>query len=325
MKLQNDWENQYVTQINREPMHSPLGAYESEEQARTCDRQASRFTTLLDGEWKFHLAPSPETVPTDFFAPDHDDRAWGPITVPGNWELQGHGKPIYTNIAYPWKMDDTRAHHMLVTRKSLDEKPDRALLRAPCVPEDNPTGCYRTTFELPTDWDGREVFLNFEAVESAFYVWVNGKPVGYGQDSKLSSEYGITDFLVCGTNTLAVQVMRWSDGTYLEDQDYWHLSGIQRSVVLYAKPKAHIRDFKVEPRLDDDLGSATLKVYTYMNLTDYMADYSVSLSLFDPDGKAVLDAVTEKVSDCTPMHWLDQNCPEQTAALHRPRVASLRL
>ncbi len=307
MNSRNDWENPSVLQINREPMHSPLGAYESAEQARSCDRQASRYTKLLDGSWKFVLAESPETVPDRFWDGDFDADSWTDIVVPGNWEVQGHGHPIYTNIKYPFVDADEPF--------LLDSGPEK-VLNPPHVPSDNPTGCYVTDFELPADWDGREVFLNFEAVESAFYVWVNGEAVGYGQDSKLSSEFRITDCVKPGRNQLAVQVMRWSDGMYLEDQDYWHISGIQRSVVLYSKPAAGIRDFKVATVFDDHYRDATLDLRCYMSRVDGFANHRMKAELFDADGQ-LLACATEDVSPSTPMYCRDGVEPERGAAWFR--------
>ncbi|MCO5569308.1 hypothetical protein L7F22_023020 [Adiantum nelumboides] len=175
------------------------------------------FVSSLSGFWKFHLASQPETVPRLFHTPSFDDSAWATLPVPSNWQLHGYDRPIYTNIVYPFALDP------------------------PYVPEENPTGCYRKSFAIPSNWTGRRIFLSFEAVDSAFYVWINGTLVGYSQDSRLPADFEITE--ICHEsssgreNLMAVQVMRWSDGSYLEDQDHWWLSGIHRNVVIYAKPK----------------------------------------------------------------------------------------
>ena len=160
---------------------------------------------------------------------------WANIAVPGNWQLLGFDdKPIYTNTHYPF-----------------DPNP-------PFVPKENPTGCYRQSFKVDPAWLEREVFISFESVDSAFYLWINGQEVGYSQDSRLPAEFNITAYLRAGENTLAAQVMRYSDGSYLEDQDFWLLSGIQRDVILYSKPKMHLRDFTVRTLLDDRYEHAEL-------------------------------------------------------------------
>ncbi|CAK9145448.1 unnamed protein product [Ilex paraguariensis] len=175
------------------------------------------FVKSLCGYWKFLLAPSPTSVPQNFFESSFQDSAWETIPVPSNWQMHGYDRPIYRNAGYTFPIDP------------------------PNVPQDNPTGCYRTYFHLPKEWEGRRTLLHFEAVDSAFHAWINGIPVGYSQDSRLPAEFEITDFChPYGSdkkNILAVQVFRWSDGSYLEDQDHWRLSGIHRDVLILSKPK----------------------------------------------------------------------------------------
>jgi len=318
----NDWENQYVLQINREPMHVPLGAYSSFTEAMTCNRRISPYVTLLDGKWKFKLVGNPKEVPEGFYMPDYDCTDWDDITVPGNWELQGYGYPIYTNVKYPFDMTDPKSPHIIRPGGSgYDRDPSvyGLCLNPPYTPTDNPTGCYRTQFFIPDTWEGREIFINFDGVESAFYLWVNGEKVGYSQDSKLSAEFNITRYIKPGENILAVQVMRWSDGSYLEDQDYWHLSGIYRSVTLYSKPKVHIRDFKVMPLLDDEYRDGELVAYCYINKVDGYADFSVRANLFDTDGAQVVEMIAP-VSAETPMYVRKKFKPEAGAALLRAQV-----
>ncbi len=238
--LPRDWENPAVFQRMRHPMHAPSGAYESAGQALNCDRMASKYVASLDGMWKFHMAASPETVPQGFYAADYDDGAWNEICVPSCWEYQGYGKPIYTNILYPFKRGDNASHFEIELANKAFE------LDAPNVPEENPTGCYRTRFTVDESHAGRDIFLDFEGVESCFYLWVNGEFAGYSQDSKLNAEFCITPHVRTGENVLAVQVMKFCDGSYLEDQDYWHLYGITRSVRMYSRPVSRIEDFKVE-------------------------------------------------------------------------------
>ncbi|MEI6788988.1 MAG: glycoside hydrolase family 2 TIM barrel-domain containing protein [bacterium] len=240
---QQDWECPQITGRNREQTHVPWGAYADEAGALKGDRRASPFVKSLNGNWAFHWAPGPNAVPSEFWNPDFDDRVWTRLAVPGNWQLQGnYDAPIYTNIAYPFQPDP------------------------PHTPEHNPTGCYRTSFTMPEAWRGRDIFLTFESVDSAFHIWVNGCEVGYSEDSRLPAEFNITPFIRPGENTLAVRVLRYSSGTYLEDQDYWQMSGIQRDVTLFAKPRVHVRDFTVTTLFDHHYHDATLQVRAYVSM-----------------------------------------------------------
>jgi beta-galactosidase len=323
MVQRNDWENHHVLSINREPMHVPLGAYENEEQAAACNRDLSRFVLLLDGEWKFRLFSSPLAVPKEFSDESFDISGWGEITVPGNWELQGHGCPIYTNVKYPFTMDNPDSPHILDPGEKYRQEPKTVRhkdLNPPYVPADNPTGCYARDFELPDCFSGRQVFLNFDAVESCFYVWINGVRVGYSQDSKLSAEFNITPYVRSGKNRIAVQVMRWCDGSYLEDQDYWHISGIQRSVKVYAKPNIHIRDFKVVSSLDDSYTHGRLTAYCYVNKADGYGDYRIQARLLDADGKDVIAPMVEDIWTETPMYLRTEIIPEAGAALFTAEI-----
>lgn len=292
----HDWENHHVLQRGREPMHVPLGAYTSEAEAASLDRRASRFVQVLDGQWKFRLVGNPLEVPPRFCETGYSHAEWDEITVPGNWELQGYSYPIYTNVLMPFDMTDGNSPHI------LRPKADEVELKPPYVPNDNPTGCYARVFTVSSDWNGREVFLNFAGVESAFYVWVNGHEVGYSQDSKLGAEFNITKYLQDGDNTLAIQVMRWCDGSYLEDQDYWHLSGIYRSVTLYSKPQVHIRDFKVVTNLDDRYQDAELVAHCYVNQVDGYADHRIRATLIDESGQIVGTQVEADIDTKTSMY-----------------------
>lgn len=284
-----DWENPDVTQVNRELMHAPWGAYENLVQARACDRDASANVLSLDGTWKFHLAPAPERVPAEFWKPGFDTGAWAPIQVPGNWEVQGFGKPIYTNYIYPFHLGKDEPY---LQKPSLagSEADERFLMNPPFVPKDNPTGCYVRTFELPVAWAGKSVFVNFAGVESAFYLWINGQPVGYSQDSKLPAEFELTPFLTPGVNTIALQVMRWSDGTWLEDQDYWHISGISRPVRLIAKPTIHIRDWVIQAIPHETGTGAQFKAGVQLKELAGYGDYTVRVQLYDAAGALVTQA-----------------------------------
>lgn len=279
----NDWENPHVTQKNRAAMHFPAGAYENVEQALTCDRNASRFVKSLNGLWKFALFDCPEAVDHHFSEADYDDSAWDPIPVPSNWELNGYGKPVYTNIAYPFKSAQGRERFEVEMTKGHYE------LNAPYVPRENLTGCYRRSFEVPADFIGRDIFIDFGGVESCFYLWVNGCLAGYSQDSKLNAEFDITEYVRAGGNTVAVQVMRFCDGTYLEDQDYWHLSGIYRDVRIIARPVMRMQDFKVETLFENhDFSRGYVSVMIHpRNDVAFFGSSFVRLTLYDGGKNAV--------------------------------------
>lgn len=270
-----DWENPLITGWNKRPAHVPLGAYPNPKLALTCNWKTSPNVKLLNGSWKFHLAPSPEEVPTDFQADDFDFSGWTNINVPGNWQLQGYDDiPIYTNVAYPFPPDP------------------------PFVPKENPTGCYRHIFSLDPTWLGRRIYLLFESVDSAFYLWVNGRKVGYSQDSRLPAEFDLTPYVRPGQNTIAVQVMRYCDGSYLEDQDMWLLSGIQRDVLLYSKPKVSLQDYIVRTELDNRYEDAILHIEAQITPLPIPSDYTVETMLYDADGVPVFETpVTARFND----------------------------
>ena len=262
-----DWENQHVTAQNVMPAHAPLHAFHSSEAAR--HKQDSEFQHLLNGQWAFQLFSQPELVPSDCIDVAFDDSHWPEITVPSNWQLQGYDKPIYTNLKYPF-----------------EDKP-------PFVPADNPTGVYRVNFELPKAWVGRQQRINFDGVNSAFHLWCNGIWVGYSQDSRLASEFDLSDHLREGNNQLTVMVLRWSDGSYLEDQDMWWLSGIFRDVCLLSKPVVAIQDVTITTDLDACFNHGTLHVSTQLSSfkNTQTANCYVQTQLFDAD----LNAVTEPI------------------------------
>lgn len=238
MKQINDWENPQVVGRNKEPGHATLLPFADVACAQQGDWTASPWYRSLDGEWDFHFAQNPGEALTAFASLADDLSGWHKIPVPGDWQMYGYGVPVYVNVQYPFPPDDV-----------------------PNVPYDsNEVGTYRTTFELPADWAGMRVYVVFGAVESAFYAYVNGRQVGYSQDSHLPAEFDITEYVQPGTNVLAAQVYRWSDGVYLEDQDHWRLAGLHRSVYLYATPQVHISDFWVNTDLDAAYRDATLRV-----------------------------------------------------------------
>ena len=221
----------------------------------------------MNGAWKFNWVRSPGERPQDFFQEGFDDSDWDRIPVPSNWEIQGYGVPIYLNHPYEFEKNPPYIHH-----------------------DYNPVGSYRTTFQVPEDWGDREVFLHFGAVKSAMYLWVNGQQVGYSQGSKLPAEFNVTDYLRTGENLLAVEVYRWSDGSYLECQDFWRISGIERDVFLWAAPKIHIRDVFVKAGLDDNYRNGRLEVT--VDLANYGMSASeavtVEMAVVDPDDGSVI-------------------------------------
>ncbi|WP_169081793.1 glycoside hydrolase family 2 TIM barrel-domain containing protein [Paenibacillus sp. PL91] len=293
MKLNRDWENPHVTQVNRYPMHEPYGVYESVEQALSGDRRKSKFVHCLNGTWKFKLFSRPEAVTDEFFHPDYDVSRWDDTLVPSNWELSGYGKPVYTNILYPFRREGAGSYH------EIQLKNDEYVLNPPFVPDDNLTGCYVISFDIPEHFDSRDVYIDFAGVESCFYLWLNGKFVGYSQDSKLNASFEISDYIQSGQNSLAVQVMRFGAGTYLEDQDYWHLSGIYRDVLIYAKPRMRIHDYKIETQFAGNYENAELAVTVYPNKqASCYGEAYVRLSLYDSGQKLVTQFETPKFADC---------------------------
>jgi beta-galactosidase/beta-glucuronidase len=269
-----DWEDPQVVGRNKEPGHATLVPYADETSALAGEPAASPFYLSMDGKWRFHLADSPEAAPAGFEQPTFDDAAWDEIDVPSCWQMQGYDKPIYTNVKYPWPAE-----------------------LFPRVPAENPTGCYRTTFELPAEWQGRQVFLMFEGVESAFYLYVNGREVGYSQGSRLPAELNVTAHLAPGTNTVAAKVIRWSDGSYLEDQDHWWFSGIYRSVYLYSTPPVHVRDFFARTEPDENGIDATLRITAWIagSGAEDVAEYALQAALYDADGRLVDEPVATKL------------------------------
>ena len=262
-----DWENPQMLGRNREPPHCTLMPFPDRTAALADDPAASPWFLSLDGTWKFHWSPRPADRPKTFFEEGFDDASWPGIPVPGNWELQGYGTPIYLDVTYPFEKDPPR------------------------IPDDHdPVGSYRRRFVLPAAWKGMRVFLHFGAVRSAFYCWVNGKRVGYSQGSKTPAEFDVTPFLRDGENLLAVEVYRWSDGSYLEDQDFWRLSGIDRSVYLFAAPPVHMRDFFVRAGLDDGYTNGVLDIEVRVKNygTKEGGEHRVCVELLDAAGEAAL-------------------------------------
>lgn len=249
------WEDPAVCQINKVAPHAHFIPFATAEQARTEDKWQSPMIQSLNGIWQFNLSQNPTERPHWFFKDDFDTRKWDEIKVPANWEVEGFDYPIYTNVKYP------HAKTPPLIQKNY-----------------NPVGSYKRIFEVPSNWDGNEIILHFGAVSSAMNVWVNGEFVGYSEDSKTPAEFNITKFLKGSKNSLAVEIFRWSDASYLEDQDFWRLSGITRDVYLKALPQQHIVDYRVGSGLDE----------TY---TNGLFNLNVELQNSDPAAQLTVEAV----------------------------------
>ncbi|BES62988.1 glycoside hydrolase family 2 TIM barrel-domain containing protein [Dysgonomonas capnocytophagoides] len=271
-----DWENLSVLEINREPARAYFIPFATEQQALSGDINQSPYFQSLNGSWKFHWVARPEERPADFFKTDFNDSGWKTIPVPSNWELQGYGTPIYVSSGYAFKIDPPRV--------TSEPKQDYTTYK-----ERNPVGSYRRTFRLPESWSNRQVFVRFEGVQSAFYIWVNGKKAGYSQGSMSPSEFDITDYVQKGNNQIAVEVYRWSDGSYLEDQDMWRTSGIHRDVYLYSTSDVRISNFAVRTILDKDYKDASLQIKP--ELKSYKGNklegWNVEAELFDANNQPV--------------------------------------
>ncbi len=272
------WETPELTAINRLPMHACSVPYQDDETALARKREKSTWYKDLNGTWKFALLKKPENVTDDMLAAETSHADWADIAVPGNWTMQDFwDKPIYVNVRMPFPDNDP-----------------------PLVPEDNPTGVYRTSFRLPRNWQKRRTVIHFGGVDSYFELYCNGKFIGLGKDSRIPSEFNLTDALKKGVNTLAVKVLRWSDSSYVEDQDHWRQAGIHREVFLYSTDSSYIEDIFAHADLDLDNGDGALNVKTKLNFVrDTEADRGktgpqtnriVDLELVDADGKHVYSA-----------------------------------
>ena len=279
-----DWENPRVFNINKEPAHATLVPYTDEATARrgalmftpgAAPAPGSPYVRSLDGAWKFNWVKEPSLRPVDFYKPEFDVSAWKEIKVPSNWEFEGYGTPIFLNIIYPFKRDAPRV---------TEEPPKDWTTYA----ERNPVGSYRRTFTVPAAWGGRETFLVLRGVNSACYVWVNGQRVGYSEDSRLPAEFDVTKYLRPGENTVAVEVYRFSDGSYMEDQDFWRLSGIFRDVELVARAPLHVRDFYARTHFDAQYRDAQLAVNAKVRNASASAEkFTLQAKLFDARGALV--------------------------------------
>ncbi len=260
-----DWEDPEVFAVNKENTRTTSLPYPSEELAVGDNYDSSPYYQSLNGKWKFHWVPRVSEVPAGFYEENYDISGWGEMPVPGNWEFNGYGIPMYVNTGFGFR---AKPPHI-----------DR---------EDSPTGAYRHEFSIPDSWDGRRIFIHFEGGTNSMYVWVNGQKVGYTQNSKSPAEFDITDYVRKGKNTLACQVHKFSDGSYLEDQDMWRLGGINRNVYLYSTAQTRIFDFFAHPDLDKNYKNGIFSVdITLKNYTDNLQNNSVEVSLLDKSGKKI--------------------------------------
>ena len=262
-----EWENHQLVGRDRLPPRARFIPFADAVAAGSFDRGNSTRYALLNGVWRFHYAESPAEAPIGFQQPGFDDTTWKSLPVPSCWQMHGFGHPHYTNVVYPFPLDPPR------------------------VPTENPTGSYRTTFHVPDDWKERRLLLRFEGVDSAFHVWVNGEEIGFSKGSRLPSEFDVTHAARAGLNVLAVLVHQWSDGSYLEDQDMWWLSGIFRDVALIAVPRTHILDLRVVTEMDAEYRDATLRVSVYLmnHGTRKSSAHRVAMHLVDPNGNTVAE------------------------------------
>ncbi len=299
-QLHPDYENPEVFERNQVAPHATLMPYANLEQALEGHRKTSPYHLSLNGTWKFHWTENPEKAPEDFYKPDFSRSNWKEIHVPSNWQMEGFGYPLFRNVGLPHP------------------------LNPPEVPEEfNPVGSYFRTFEIPKEWGKKQIFLHFEGVHSASYVWINGTEVGYNQGGMEPAEYDITNYLEPGENAIAIQVLRYSDGAYMEDQDTWRLSGIYRDVYIMATPKVHIHDFYITTDLDDQYRDASLRVETDVHnyRQQRVRDYSVRIGLYDQhnhpvEGGSVSGALgaLKGESSITLSHLLEIGNPQKWSA-----------
>lgn len=266
-QTQNDWENQKVVGRNKEPYHVSVIPHADLIGALAYDKTLSPYYKNLNGIWKFKYSPTILQAPTDFYKMGYNFANWDSIKVPGNIELQGFGTPVFRNINHPF----TASNPPFIPAKEI------------------PVGSYFRKFNLPTNWDGRQVFIHFDGVESAYYLYINGQKVGYSENSYSPSEFNLTKYVKPGENTIAVQVLRYCDGSYLEDQDFWRLSGIFRSVYMYATQNLRVSDYKIETDFDETYTDSKLKINLKIACEKGLIDKepSADLNLYDHDKKLI--------------------------------------
>ena len=275
--LINDWENQSIFQVNREPPRAHFHFFESERYAQINNPKKSKYYISLNGKWRFKLSRNPMEKPLDFFQTDYNDSKWPLINVPGHWELQGWSNPVYLDEEYLFPADPPKVSS-----------------------ERNQVGSYRKTFQYPVFWRGRDVFIRFSGVSSAFYLWINGKKVGYSQGSKTPADFNITQFVKNGQNNVSIEVYRFSDGSYLEGQDTWRLSGVERDVHIYSTPRTRINDFSIMADLDSLYTNGEFKLRINLQTSEpNKGKHVISALLSRKEGRrgVVLDSTIKTIID----------------------------
>lgn len=296
------WVHPETVSIGRLPARATLFPFPDAEAAKAVRREASPFYLSLNGDWRFRMVDRPEAIPADFAAPGLDEADWGSIPVPSNWTLHGYDRPHYTNVQMPF--------------------PDAP----PNVPDENPTGLYRTRVTIPADWDGRRIVLQVGGAESVLYVWVNAQPVGMGKDSRLPQDFDITPFVAAGqTAVIALAVVKWSDATFVEDQDQWWMGGLHREVCLYSTAPTHIADVFALASLADDYATGTLKTTVSLGFpSEPQNGWAAQVELFDATGAPVWDAPLAAPVKASPVNYNPYRGPLGVVALEAqvPKVAA---
>ena len=261
------WKDIQTVSVNREAPRSAFMTYADKAQAATGDYEKSSYYQLLNGTWKFYFTESYTQLPANITDPAISTTDWKDIKVPGNWEMQGFGTAIYTNHGYEFQPRNPQP---------------------PQLPENTPVGVYRRDITIPDNWEGRDIYLHIAGAKSGCYVYLNGKEVGYNEDSKNPAEYLINEYLQPGNNVLTLKIFRWSTGSYLECQDFWRISGIERDVFIYSQPKASVQDFRITSTLDDTYRNGIFRLQIDLkNHRASTANLSVSYELTDKNGKTV--------------------------------------
>ena len=269
------WQDVQVVSVNKEEPRSAFMTYGDRSSALTMNYDNSEYYRLLNGVWKFYYVDGYKQLPADVTAADIDVSGWHDINVPGNWEVQGYGVPVYVNLNYEFQPSNPQP---------------------PLLPEETPVGVYRRDVEIPAEWMERDIYLHIAGAKSGVYVYVNGREVGYSEDSKNPAEFLLNPYVKAGNNVLTLKIFRWSTGSYLECQDMWRLGGIERDVFIYSQPRAAIRDFRVKSTLDDTYTDGIFALEADLrNRRDAAARLSVKYEILDAKGNVVVSE--EKSAD----------------------------
>src|SRR5690554_11833 len=269
------WRDVNVVKAHKEYPRTQFMTFENENDALSKKFEESEYYISLNGTWKFYFVESYTELPENVTDSAVVLTDWKDIKVPGNWEIQGFGTPIYVNHPYEFVERDPKTFY--------------PKMEAPYLPEETPVGVYRREINIPENWNDREIFLTLDGAKSGVYVYINGKEVGYSEDSKTSAEFNISNYVEPGKNSLVLKIFRWSTGSYLEAQDFWRISGIERDVFLWSQPKVSMRDFRVKSTLDDTYQEGIFELETSIRNWESAASYAeVTYELLDAEGKKVL-------------------------------------